>query len=113
MLSDAPLIDAPCWDSPKWYDSTGDGCSWYKEKDTNCENYELWGSVRRGQDGFSMLPRTTPVMASQPTPKQLCLTVQPSRFSFNARWSGATVGECLVKITFVFRQRIYTKKNRH
>jgi hypothetical protein len=28
-----------CWDQPNWYDSTGDGCSWYSAESNHCEDY--------------------------------------------------------------------------
>jgi len=28
-----------CWDKPDWYDSTGDGCSWYSEESNYCDDY--------------------------------------------------------------------------
>jgi hypothetical protein len=28
-----------CWDQLDWYDSTGDGCSWYSEESNHCNDY--------------------------------------------------------------------------
>lgn len=41
FISNDPLNnDNSCWDERDWYDSVGDGCSWYEQGD-NCEYYGM------------------------------------------------------------------------
>lgn len=40
MLSDDPMQnESGCYDLPNWYDSTEDGCNWYANEDSYCDDY--------------------------------------------------------------------------
>ena len=40
MLLDDPIQnESGCYDLPNWYDSTEDGCNWYANEDSYCDDY--------------------------------------------------------------------------